>query len=349
MAGWSERLHRWFNKNSRKAVLLFIACGAAVLAVFWFLTFGPPRPFSSEAAVVVIPSGHSTAQIADELGRRGLIRSPLAFRGWALVTGRAGKLKAGEYSFGYSLAATRIMDKLARGQVLLHPVTIPEGYNVAQITTLLASSGFADPAAFQAALSDAAVSGIVPEEWLPARTRLIRQPLEGYLFPDTYGLYRGITEAEIVRVMVSRLKASFPSRLEARAAELGMSVSEVLTLASIIEKEARHVAEREIISGVYHNRLRVGMKLDACPTVRYVMRDPLGPITEREMAIDSPYNTYVYGGLPPGPICSPGLASIEAALYPAKVDYFYFVAKPDGTHAFSRTYAEHLANIRKYR
>ncbi len=213
---------------------------------------------------------------------------------------------------------------------------------------MLISRGFADAGRLAQAMATVAANGTLPAEWAPERPALVKQPLEGFLFPDTYSLYRGISEVEILRAMAGRLKSSVTGEMKAKAAQLGMSLNEVLTLASIIEKEARREDERAIISGVYHNRLRINMALQACPTVRYVMKDPDGPITDVEMAIDSVYNTYVYPGLPPGPICSPGLASIIAALNPAEVEYLYFVAKPDGSHAFARTLAEHNANVKKY-
>lgn len=325
-----------------------VAAAAALCLVPLYLTIGPTHPFSRQTVIVQIPAGWSTRQIAGELRSAGLVRSSRGFQLWAVVTGQASALKAGEYRFGYAMSIPGIVGRIARGQVVLHPVTVPEGYTIRQIGELLAAKGFADPRRFEAAIDAAAGQGAIPDAWLPRRKPVLRELLEGYLFPDTYSLYRGISEAEIVRAMLSRFKTTFGPAFEARAAELGMAVANVLALASIIEKEARAPEERTVISGVFHNRLRIGMKLESCATVRYVMKDPHAPITEREMAIDSPFNTYVYYGLPPGPICSPGLASIQAALYPGQVDYLYFVAKPDGTHAFARTFAEHQQNIRKY-
>jgi UPF0755 protein len=296
----------------------------------------------------VVPYGHSTGQIAAILSQKGLIRSPRAFRVWAAAKGIAESMRAGEYSISYGMSAPEIADKMVRGLVVLHPVTIPEGYNISQIAALLEQRGFADPQRFHAALDAAWQSGILPAAFTSSRPALVRLSLEGYLFPDTYNLYRGITETELVRAMVGRFKAAFTPAFEERARELKLTPAQVITLASIIEREARVAEERAIISGVFHNRLRVGMTLGADPTVRYVMPDPTRPIRDAERAIDSPYNTYRYAGLPPGPICSPGHASIEAALYPAKVEFYYFVARPDGTHDFSRTYSEHLRKVAKY-
>lgn len=346
-AATSLRQWCWRRRWALSAVLaltLVVGLGAVVCRAM----LAPVRPGSAESEIVVVPYGHGASQIARLLAERGLIRSASAFRLWTVCTSISGRLRAGEYSISYDMSVPQIADKMVRGLVVLHPLTIPEGYNVTQIAALLQQRGFADSVRFVAALEDAAGAGVLPAAFASSQPALVRYPLEGYLFPDTYHLYRGITEAELVRVMVGRFRASFTEAFAERARELNMTPAQVVTLASVIEREARVPEERAIISGVFHNRLRRGMKLDADPTVRYAMPDPTQPITSRELAIDSPYNTYVYAGLPPGPICSPGRASIEAALYPAQVDYLYFVARPDGTHAFSRTYAEHLRNVALY-
>ncbi len=314
----------------------------------WLVTFGPVRPGDDKTVELYIAPGQTTTRIGADLASLGLVRNPGLFRIWVQVTGNAGKLKAGEYQLSRSMSVPRIAAKLARGQVKLYPVTIPEGYNVAEITQTLIAKGFADRDRLTQALATIATNGTLPAELQPERPAQVKQSLEGFLFPDTYSFHRGITEVEILRAMANRFKAALTPDMKERAAELGMSINEVVTLASIIEKEARKEEERAVISGVFHNRLRLRMALQSCATVRYVMKDPAGPITDREMAMDDVYNTYVYPGLPPGPICSPGLASIHAALYPEQTDYLYFCAKPDGSHAFARTLAEHNANVRKY-
>ncbi|MDP2871781.1 MAG: endolytic transglycosylase MltG [Bacillota bacterium] len=328
--------------------LAFVVLALVIAFGVYRMALAPVRPGSADSEIVAVPYGHSTTQIADLLETKGLIRSARAFRRWTVVSGTSGSLHAGEYTISYGMSTPQIVARMARGQVVLHPITIPEGYNAAQIAALLEQRGFADQARFHEALRSAANSGLLPAGFASSRPAQVRFPLEGYLFPDTYHVYRGITEGELVRIMVGRFKAAMSPALEERARELKLTPSQVITLASIIEREARAPEERPVISGVFHNRLRIGMKLDADPTVRYAMPDPTRPITSKELAIDSPYNTYVNAGLPPGPICSPGLASIEAALYPAQVNYLYFVAKPDGTHAFSRTFAEHLRNVALY-
>jgi UPF0755 protein len=299
--------------------------------------------------VFLVPAGQGTGQIATRLAAEGLIRSELGFRLWARWTGNANRLRAGEYLLSPSMGTRAIMDKLATGQVILYPVTIPEGYNLSQIKGLLVAKGFADADRFDRAVADAVAQGIVPVEMRPAQPQFVIHQLEGYLFPETYRFHRGISEAEIIRAMVGQMRTIWTEQRLARARELKLSVAQALTLASIIEREARLAEERPLIAGVFHNRLRLQMALGADPTVRYVLSDPNRRMTVQQMReVQSPYNTYNVVGLPPGPICSPGLASIDAALNPLATDYLYFVAKKDGSHAFARTLAEHSANIRRY-
>jgi UPF0755 protein len=238
-----------------------------------------------------------------------------------------------------------ILAKMLRGQVVTYPFTVPEGYTVIQVVDLLVRKGFADPAKLTQIVKEAPM--VFP---YTIRSKLVKQPLEGFLFPDTYQYHKGMSEEAIVTMMLRRFESNFGPDLQARAAELKMSVPEAVTLASIIEREARVPAERPIISAVYHNRLKIGMKLDADPTVRYALDHPGDIVTFKDLEVNSPYNTYKNAGLPPGPIAAPGLASIRAALYPADVPYLYFVAKNDGTgaHEFSRTLAEHVRAVRKY-
>ena len=335
---------------SRWALYIAVTLALAVLAggLGYNLTLSPVAPGSSATSVVLVAAGQGTSQIASNLAAEGLIRSAAMFRVWTRLTGTTGRLQAGEYSLGPYMSTPQIAARLARGQVVVHPLTVPEGYNLRQIEALLVERGFTTAEGFRAALAGILELGLVPAAHLPERSVEVLRPLEGYLFADTYHLPRGIGADEIVTAMVNRYRSAFAPDFEVQAGELGMTVAEVMTLASIIEKEAVVAEERAIISGVFHNRLRRGMRLESCATLRYVMPDPDGPIRAQEMAIDSVYNTYAYAGLPPGPICSPGLASIEAALYPAETDYLFFVAKLDGTHAFSRTFAEHQRNIRRY-
>jgi len=291
---------------------------------------GPAAP-----RVIEIPEGATVRQVADLLQSNGLIRNAFFFRILAEYRGLSGKVRAGEYELSPAMSPSSILNHLVNGPILTHPFTIPEGLTVRQIAETLAAKGIVDRDEFLAAARDPGVQ--------------VKEPLEGYLFPDTYRVRKGTSEGDIVQLMVSRFREVFDEGLRRRAEELGMTVHQVVTLASIIEKEAVVEYERPLISGVFHNRLKMGMKLDADPTVRYALDKFQGPVTFRDTKSPSPYNTYMQPGLPPGPIACPGLASIRAALYPAEVKYLYFVAKNDGTHYFSTTLRDHINAVRKYR
>ncbi|MFO7274303.1 MAG: endolytic transglycosylase MltG [Bacillota bacterium] len=311
----------------------------------------PVSPGAADPVVVAIPQGASTAEIAEILHDHGLIRHPLAFRIRARQQGLDGRLQAGVYRLHAGMSTPEILEKLARGDILTARFTIPEGFTVAQIVDRLADMGLVDREELRAALAEAA------KEWpyLP-RDVSLREPLEGYLFPDTYRVPVGadgrvVDPRIIVRAMLDRFEDVFDRRRQERARQLGLSVHEVVTLASIIEREAKVPEERPLIAAVYHNRLRRGMKLDADPTTLYAVGRTSGPLTRRDLRVDSPYNTYRYPGLPPGPIGAPGVGAIDAALYPADADYLYFVLRPDGSgrHQFARTLEEHNRNVRAWR
>lgn len=332
---------RWLGAILAVAILLAAGGGYAT----WQAVNLPPPHRTNQDVKVVIPQGASTHAIAAMLQNAGVIRSALAFRVVARIRRADGELKPGEYAFSPADTLLTVLDKIVSGRVVTYAVTIPEGYTVAQIETELAATGLFDPQSLHVALH----SQDYNFPFLPPPDPRRPEPLEGYLFPDTYFLVRGMQPQAVVEMMLREFSAQLTPADLARAAELHMSVDQVITLASIIEKEAKVESERALISSVYHNRLSIGMKLDADPTVRYALGDPARPLYRTDLSVDSPYNTYKYGGLPPGPICNPGRASITAALWPATTKYLYFVAKNDGTHAFATTYAEQLANERKYR
>jgi len=328
--------------------LILAVAGAIVLGVSGLaLASAPARLGSHEKVVFEVTQGEGASSIANRLEEVGLVRDRLAFRTLSALLGWNGQLKVGKYEMSPGLSTWSILHRIGRGEVLKISVTIPEGYTLGQIETLLVEKGLATKASFDQAVSSADVAGEFP--FLPAKRSRFIQPYEGILFPDTYFFEETATAETIVRTMARRTVAVFTPELLARAQELGLTPLEVLTLASIIEKEASRAEERPIVSSVYHNRLRVGIKLDACPTVRYVInKPPEKPLLFKDLEVISPYNTYNNAGLPPGPICSPGLAAIQAALYPAESDYYYFVAKNDGSHYFSRTLEEHNRAVAKY-
>jgi len=297
--------------------------------------------------VVEIPVGSSTRDVAGILHSRGLIKDPVVFGYYARFRRLDALLKGGTYELSAVMTPEEILQKLAKGQVLVRRFTIPEGYTVVQMADALAAKGVMDSASF---LKAAAASSLA-DRYLPGRKEVpLAQPLEGYLFPSTYDYKPGVSAEEIIELMTTRFAKVWTPDLLRLAEELKLSVHQTVTLASIIEREATVPKERAIISGVYHNRLRIGMKLDADPTVLYALhKPPEEGLKLKDLDVDSPYNTYRRAGLPPGPIAAPGELSIKAALRPEKHDFWYFVAKEDGSgeHYFARSLEEQEANIAK--
>jgi UPF0755 protein len=338
--------------KSRKAiflliplVLLLLLVGGAAWAKSWVeARLEPARP-GAEPQLVTIPAGSSTRDVADLLQQEGLVRDANVFRYYARYRKLDAALQGGEYELSAAMTPEEILQKLARGEVVVRRFTIPEGLTVAEIADLLAEKQLVDRERFL----QAAATSKLAEPYLPSDVPLA-QPLEGYLFPSTYDYRPGVTEAEILEMMFAGWQQVFTPALQEKANALGLTIHQAVTLASIIEEEAQAAAERPVISGVYHNRLEIGMKLDADPTVAYAVGKPVGePLLYADLEVESLYNTYRNPGLPPGPIASPGLASLEAAVSPAEHDYWYFVAKADGSgeHYFAATLDEQDANIGK--
>lgn len=300
--------------------------------------YTPGRPDAGIQTVVVAP-GQGLAAISARLGTAGVIDKPDYFKAFARINGYNKQIKAGEYELSAGLSPARILEKLISGKTVLHRLTIPEGYTYRQIAALVESAGFLPAAAFIRAAEDL---GLIRELGVTGDT------FEGYLFPDTYFFPKGVSARDIVAAMVQRFHAVMTPERQARAAELKMTLHEVTTLASIIEKETGAVAERSVISSVFHNRLKKGMRLETDPTVIYGLTDFGGDITREHLRADTPYNTYRISGLPPGPIANPGKESLLAALYPEKTDYLYFVSRNNGTHQFSTDYAAHNEAVQKY-
>jgi UPF0755 protein len=283
---------------------------------------------------VTVPAGATLKSATDSLARVGLLESPNLFRIYASARGRARNIKPGVYRFACADASwSKILHRLSLGPDE-RKITIPEGLALRDIIPILARATGDDPESLWAAARDTA---LLHELQVPTST------LEGYLFPDTYQIAYGTSAAEVVGQMVNRFEDVWESEWDAQLQQLAMSRHDIITLASIIEKEARLDEERPVISAVYHNRLRDGMPLQADPTVQYARGEHTDRVLYKDLEIDSPYNTYRNSGLPPGPIASPGRASIVAALFPANVPYRFFVAHPDGHHEFRVTYREHEA------
>lgn len=298
-------------------------------------------PTDTTVIEVVIPSGSSTDAIAGILLENDLIRNKLAFKEFAKSLGADTAFQAGTYHLDKTMDAETIIAVITGGEVYVETVsfTIPEGFESRQIIVRLVEAGLATEEELIAALSPGAEYPYAfldaLDEWPPL--------LEGYLFPDTYVVRVGATAEEIVSVMLMRFSEVFGEEEFARLEEMGLSLNEAITLASIIEREGKLDEERPLISSVFYNRLEIGMRLQSCATVQYALGERKEILTYDDLEIDSPYNTYLVNGLPPAPIASPGEASIEAALYPADTGYFYFVTKEtnDGSHYFNETYDEH--------
>lgn len=291
-------------------------------------------------ARVTIPSGASMRIAADSLEAAGVIGSARAFRLFAKLTGRDRSIKAGTYLLDRGASWNDVIDALVAGRGMVFTVMIPEGWDLRTIVPSVAKVMKVPELALDSAARDAA---LIKQLGIPIQT------LEGYLFPETYLLPEGTEALPIVKRLVAEFERRWKPEWNAQLERLGMTRHQVITLASIIEKEARVASERPIISAVYHNRLKRGMLLQADPTVQYAMGRHVERVLYRDLAVKSPYNTYRNVGLPPGPIASPGSASIEAALFPADVPFLFFVAHPDGHHEFRATLREHNEAVRQMR
>lgn len=322
--------------------VLIITAIAVVIAVAGHLVYTPFRGYAAAEQFVDIPVGSSVGAMGRRLADAGVVRDTLAFRYAVWVSGTARQLKAGEYRFDQPVTAVDVARKIARGDVYLRHITFREGLTIRDMALVFEQEGLGARADFARAAGDASL--VTPLD--PAAT-----DLEGYLFPDTYAVPRKITAAKLVAMMVDRFRKEYAGPLQQEVERQGRSARQVITLASIVEKETGKADERPLVAAVYSNRLRIGMGLQCDPTVLYALQRAgreVKNLTRDDLQYDSPYNTYRYSGLPPGPIASPGRASLDAALHPADVPYLYFVSRNDGSHAFATTLAEHNHNVYEY-
>jgi UPF0755 protein len=302
----------------------------------------PYKGYSGDEQFVEIPQGSGPTSIGRRLAEAGVIRDTLGFR-FEILRSRTGRhLQAGEYRFDRPMTVPEVVAKIARGEVYLVPITFREGLTMYEMAQLFESKGLGPAAEFSTIASDAQLIRDID----PAA-----HDLEGYLFPDTYATTRHTTAAQLVPRMVAGFEKALTPDLRAAAQARGLSVHALVTLASIVEKETGNPEERPMVAAVYANRLRIGMALQCDPTVIYALQRAdryHGNLTRENMQVESPYNTYRYPGLPPGPIANPGRASLEAAAHPADVPYLYFVSRGDGSHAFAATLEEHNRNVDEY-
>lgn len=340
------------NKNKKnsniKIAFIFILLFVIVIAGINFASsFAAPRETGD--ASFQIETGSSLTQIANVLEENKIIKSANSFRIYCRLFADSSKFKAGQYSVSRPIDFKEIIDLLSKGQNQANgvKVTIPEGYVITQVATLMESKGLGNKAEFL----ELAKTGNYDYEFLKFDfAPSIKYKLEGFMYPDTYFFDEDATSEEIIKILLDTFEGKVWDKIKTAADENGLNYIELLTLASIVEKEAVKDDERAKIAGVFYNRIKIDMNLQSCATVQYALnREKFSTtVTFEETRLESPYNTYKYPGLPPGPICNPGIASIEAVLKPDTNKYLFFVAKGDGSHYFSLTYDEHLSAIQKY-
>ncbi|MBI5494284.1 MAG: endolytic transglycosylase MltG [Deltaproteobacteria bacterium] len=325
--------------------LVAASVGATAVILYRRLEKFGETPYAEDKAPsvrVTVARGSTTQAIGQELEKAGVIRSARQFYLYArYFKGQDHLLRPGEYDLSASLAPAQIMARLIKGDVVTYKFTIPEGSNLKEIARIIGATRLAREDELLEFMRDAdfAEAMGVPKE---------QGHLEGYLFPDTYRFPSGVSAKDILKVMRQRADKALTPEIMAKGKALGLSPHQVLTLASIVEKETGAAKERPLISAVFHNRLQKGMKLQTDPTVIYGIADYQGNITRKDLETPHPYNTYIIKGLPPGPIAAPGAAAIDAAVAPADVKYLFFVSQNDGTHVFCETLYCHNKNVEKW-
>lgn len=329
---------RWIRRLFVLLVIVAILGGGGAWWAYSKL-IEPYRGYPDPEVFVDIPPGAGPNTIGERLVRAGVVRDEMTFRVALLVSGRARSLKAGEYRFDSPVHALDVINTIARGDVYKRLLTFREGLTITEMAQVFEEKGFGKAAEFtQAAANAKLIADLDPDA----------RDLEGYLFPETYSLPRDTPATVVVEQMVAGFKRAFTDDLRAAAQEQGLTVRQLVTLASLVEKETGAGEERPLVAAVYRNRMKINMGMQADPTVIYALQKAgqyRGNLTRENLQFDSPYNTYRYAGLPPGPIASPGRASLAASAKPAEVDYLYFVSRNDGTHVFASTLDEHNRNV----
>ena len=320
-------------------VSLLFATGLLAAVAWWFHSWLNAPVRAAAPVVVVVPSGSSFRQVAERLRWAGVVDHPGLLRAWARLSGADRGVRSGEFLFDRPLTPLEVLDKLHGTESFARRVTIPEGLTARQVRETLERAGLGGSDVYECVMGS---PRLLAEFGLPAAG------IEGYLFPDTYEFEIGVSPETVVRRMLARFR-EVSAELGERRQRAGMSEEEMVILASVIEKETGAAGERARVAGVFHNRMRLGMKLQSDPTIVYGRDgDWSRPITKSDLAAPHAYNTYAHAGLPPGPIANPGRAALAAALDPEPTDALYFVSRNDGTHVFSRTLRDHNEAVRKF-
>ena len=339
-AQWRRRN---LNLNRIKIILIiFISLFFSFLACFWvnlnLYSKSPAGNNQTESQIDILP-GQKFKNTVKILSHKNIIKYPFYFKLLALMKGYDTRIRAGEYFLSPSLTPNEIFEIMVQGRVRLYKLMIPEGYNLREIACAAAKAGLVSEHNF---MKTAINSELVRQYGISAET------FEGYLFPETYFFSKNISPEKIIHTMLKTFRTVFTTSFRNRAKKLGFSLHQIVTLASIIEKETGTSFERPLISSVFHNRLKKKMRLASDPTVIYGIDEFNGNLSKKDILTATPYNTYKIKGLPPGPISNPGFESIEAALYPADTQFFYFVSRKDKTHEFSTNIIDHNRAVRKY-
>ncbi len=322
------------------SVILLVLLGTISYFYYDFYKYATtPIDLKGEPCFVNIVPGQNFGQIVKQLKKNKLVKHPDRFRRVAVYYNYDNRLRAGEYTLSTKMSPKKILETLAIGKVKLYRLTVPEGYNLYQIAELIESSGFGTKQNFIKVATDPVFS---------RKLSIDGKTFEGYLFPDTYYFPKKVSMEKIITTMVKQFRSIYLPEWEKRSKELKLSTHEIITLASIIEKETGAGFERPLISSVFHNRLKKRMRLETDPTVIYGIKNFDGNLTRVHLVTRTPYNTYRIRGLPPGPIANPGIYAIEAALYPKKTNFLFFVSKKDTTHKFSTNINDHNKAVRKY-
>jgi UPF0755 protein len=327
-------------KKLLKAAFMFMVVALLFLSSWFLWEYHRPINTVSPNAVFEIKKGSPASSIAQQLKKENFIKKKWPFLFAYRVFFSKENLIAGEYEFNPPLSVRDVLKKIMKGEIKLHPLTIPEGLNIWETADLLSSKYGMDQKKLLYHFQNTQLISSLDAD---------AQNLEGYLFPETYHIPKGTSEKKIVENMVSQFKKTFSPHWKEKTQE--MDIREVVTLASLIEEETSVPEEKSLVSSVFHNRLNLSMKLDCDPTIIYALKkkgEYRGRLRNKDLKLDSPYNTYLYNGLPPSPISNPGKESLKAALFPSKTDYLYFVSKNDGTHKFSSTFKEHQKAVIKY-